>query len=184
MNWVDLVIVAVIAWFTLRAFANGLIREAVGFIAVILGILLAGFLYDDLSRNLDFLISDVPTRNLVSFAAIFLGVVMIGQIVGQLLKQTASLLMLGPIDHVGGAAFGFLKGILLVQVALIAFAVFPAIEFISRGVDDSRLAEFFLDTIPIAGIGLPAEFDTPLEDLETWRDRLTALLGAGSSRIP
>ncbi len=176
MSWIDLVIVGVLAWFTFRAYANGLIREGVTLIAVILGVLLAGYLYDDLSNNLDFLIDDEPTRNLLSFGAIFIGIVVAGQIAGNLLKTTASLLLLGPLDHLGGAVFGFLKGLILVQVALIAFAVFPAMEFVSRGVDDSRLAPFFLETIPLAGFGLPGEFDTPLEDLELWRERLSALL--------
>lgn len=184
MNWVDLVIVAVLALVTFRGFANGLIREAVTLVAVVLGILLAGFLYDDLSRNLDFLISDEPTRNLLSFAAIFVGIVVAGQIAAILLKTAAALFLLGPLDHAGGAVFGFLKGILLVQMALIGFAVFPAIEFVSRGVDDSRLAEFFLDDMPIANIGLPGEFDTPLEDLAQWRDRLTALIEATPSLRP
>jgi membrane protein required for colicin V production len=182
LSWVDLVIVAVLALVTFRAFVNGLIREVVTLVAVIFGVLIAGFLYDDLSANLEFLINDDPTRDLISFIAIFAGIVVAGQIGGTLLKQTAGLLLLGPLDHVGGAVFGFIKGILLVQMALIAFAVFPAVEFISRGVDDSRLAPFFLETIPIAGVGLPSEFDTPLDDLEVWRERLAALLR--SERLP
>lgn len=178
MSWVDLIIVAVIAWFTFRAYFNGLIREVVTLGAVIVGAILAGLFYDNLADNLDFLIDSQTTRRLISFAAIFVGIVVAGHLLAAILKQTAALLLLGPIDHIGGAVFGFLKGLILVQVALIAFAVFPAIETVSRGVDDSRLAPFFLETLPFAGFGLPSEFDLPLDQLDDWRRTLGAIRGS------
>jgi membrane protein required for colicin V production len=178
LSWVDLIIVAVIAWFTFRAYSNGLIREVVTLGAVIIGAILAGLFYDNLADNLDFLIESQTTRRLISFAAIFIGIVVAGHLLAAILKTTAALLLLGPIDHIGGAVFGFIKGLILVQVALIAFAVFPAIETVSRSVDDSRLAPFFLETLPFAGFGLPSEFDLPLDQLDEWRRTLGAIRGA------
>ena len=176
MNWVDLLIVAFIAWMTFRGFQSGLIRQVVRVVAIIAGIVLAGLLYDDLSANLDFLIDDVTTRNLVSFVAIVAGMVIAGTVLAQLLKTTAGILMLGPIDSIGGGVLGFIRGVLYVQVALFVLAVFPANESLSKGVADSSVAAYFLDTVPVISIALPSEFDHPGDQLQEWRERLSALL--------
>jgi len=175
MNWVDLLIAAVIAWTTFRGFSVGLIRQTVMLLAVVAGIFLGGMLYDDLAENLDFLIEDATTRNLVGFGAIVIGTMIAGSVLAAVLKTTASLLLLGPIDSIGGAVVGFVRGLLYVQLALIAFAVFPASEVAAKAVDDSRLAPLFLDRLPLAEIGLPSEFADPLEQLEAWREALGAL---------
>lgn len=177
MNWLDLLIVASIAWSAFRGFSTGLIRQVVWFLALVVGVLAAGLLYDDLSANLDFVISDSTTRNLVAFAAIVLGAVLAGAVIGQVLKATASLLLLGPLDSFGGAALGFVRGVVTVQVALILFAVFPAQEAVSSAIAESTLAPYFLDNLPAPG--LPGEFSNPLEQLDRWREQFGALIPDG-----
>lgn len=176
MNWVDLLIAGAIAWTTFRGLRTGLIRQVVWLVAVFAGLLLAGQLYDDLSANLDFVIEDETTRNLVSFAAIILGSVVAGMVLGEVLRTTATLLMLGPVDSIGGALVGLVRGLVYVQLALIAFAVFPANDDLARGIDDSSMAPFFLDDIGFVGAVLPSEFEDPTDQLEDWRERFGALL--------
>ena len=176
MNWVDLLIAGAIAWTTFRGLRTGLIRQAVWLVAVLLGLLLAGTLYEDLSANLDFVIDDETTRNLVAFIAIIVGSVIAGMVAGEVLRTTATLLMLGPLDSLGGAVIGFLRGLVYVQLALTAFAVFPANETLAKGIDDSTLAPFFLDEIGFVNRVLPSEFQDPMGQLETWRERLGAFM--------
>ena len=170
MNWVDLLIVAVIAFTAFRAFSNGLVRELVTLVALVLGVVLAGLFYDDLAANLGFVIDDAPTRGLIAFVAIVAGIAVAGHVIGLVLRGAAALLMLGPLDHIGGAVFGVVKGIVLVGVALIAVSVFPAQETVSRGVADSRLAPYFLERLPLVQMALPGEFSNPLDQLERWRE--------------
>lgn len=170
MNWVDLAIVAIIAWSAFRAFRTGLVRELTALVAVIAGIFLAGALSDDLSDNLDFLISDPETRNLAAFVAIFAGTLIAGQVLSAVLSDVAGMLLLGPLDHIAGALFGFLQGILIVQVLLIGAAVFPAATSVSSAVDDSTLADFFLDSLPSVDQLLPERFRDPMGQLERWRE--------------
>lgn len=176
MNWVDLLIAGLIAWTTFRGLRTGLIRQVVWLIAVVLGIVLAGQLYDDLSANLSFVMDPGPTRDLVAFGAIVLGAVLAGIVVGEFLRTTASILMLGPIDSLGGALVGLLRGVIYVQLILVALAVFPANDTLTRGVDESTLAPFFLDEIGFVNVGLPSEFNDPLDQLDRWRGALGALL--------
>jgi membrane protein required for colicin V production len=175
VHWLDLVIVAAIAWVTFSAFSRGLIREVVTLAAFVVGAIVAGMLFDDLSANLAFLIDDETTRNLIAFGALFLGVVVLGQIVGGALKRTAALLMLGPFDHLGGAAFGFVKGVVLVEVALIAVSVFPISSEVAAAVDESTLAPVFLERAPVVEVALPPEFENALDTLRQWQVNAAAV---------
>lgn len=170
MNWVDLVIVAIIAWSAFRAFRTGLVRELTSLIAVVAGIFLAGALSGKLSENLDFLISDAPTRNLVAFIAIFAGTLIAGQVLSAFLSDVAGMLLLGPLDHIAGAIFGLVQGILIVQMLLIGLAVFPAAASVSSAVDDSKLADVFLDSLPSVDRLLPERFRDPMDQLQKWRE--------------
>jgi membrane protein required for colicin V production len=143
-------------------------------VAMLAGAVLAGAFYDDLSHNLEFLTDDEKIRNLASFAALLISALIIGQLIAGTLRKTAHLLMLGPFDHLGGAAFGFVKGVILVEVALIAIAVFPPSETVANAVDESTLAPVFLERVPIAEFTLPDEFKNALDKLHEWKEALPA----------
>src|ERR1700682_5303269 len=52
MNWLDVVVILLLAGFTLAAYSSGLIREVITLVAVIAGILIAGALYQRLGADL------------------------------------------------------------------------------------------------------------------------------------
>jgi len=165
MHILDLVIVAVVAWFTFSAFSRGLIREVVTAIAIFGGAILAGQFYDDLSNNLEFLTDDDTLRNFGSFIAIFVGIIVLGQVAAIVLKRFAALLLLGPFDHLGGALFGFLKGAVIVEVVLILLTAFPVASSLQQAINDSVLAPVFLDGLPVMLNLLPGEFSDAVDAL-------------------
>ncbi len=167
MHWLDLIIVAVISWLTYRAFTVGLIREVVTTAAVILGAVLAGHFYSELSADIAFAIEDETWRDFVAFASIFIGVIVIGQVGASLLRRAASVLLLGWVDRIGGAAFGFAQGFLLVEVALFASITFPVSSAVDAAIEASLLAPVFIDTIPVLLEFLPDEFTSAVEGLST-----------------
>ncbi|MXZ47230.1 MAG: CvpA family protein [Chloroflexi bacterium] len=167
MHWLDLVVVAVISWLTYRAFTVGLIREVVTTAALILGAILAGQFYAELSDDIAFAVEDETWRDFVAFASIFIGVVVIGQIGAMLLRRAAAVLLLGWADRIGGAAFGFAQGFLLVEVALFAILTFPISSELDAAVEASLLAPIFLDTLPVLLGLLPPEFESAVEMLSS-----------------
>ena len=169
MNWLDLLIVGILAWTTFRAFSAGLIREVVTLLALVAGVALAGAFYDDLSANLQFVIADPMMRQLAAFGAIFLGTVIAGHVIAAVMHSAASLLFLGPLNRIGGAAFGLVKGLLLVQVLLVAVSVFPAQATVSKAAGESTLAPTFLRFTPTIRAALPREFQDPLGQLSRWQ---------------
>jgi membrane protein required for colicin V production len=165
MHWLDLVIVAIIAWLTFRALSVGLIREVVTAVAVVGGALLAGHFYSELADDIAFAIEDQTWRELAAFGSIFIGVVVAGQILAALLQRAAALLLLGPVDRVGGAAFGFLKGVLVVEILLFASLTFPVSSDLDHAIDDSTLAPVFVDGFPVLLQILPDEFQAAVDSM-------------------
>ena len=164
LHWLDLFIVAIIAWLTLRALSVGLIREVVTSVAVVGGAILAGHFYAELAGDIAFAIEDETWREFVAFAAIFVGVVVIGQIAASLLHRASRLLLLGAVDRFGGAAFGFLKGVVIVEVLLLAAITFPVSSAIDQALEDSLIAPVFIDGLPLIQRMLPSEFERAAEE--------------------
>ena len=165
MHWLDLVIVAIVAWLTLRAMSVGLIREAATVVAVVGGAILAGRFYSELADDIAFAIEHETWRELAAFGAIFAGCVVLGQIAAEGLRRVSVLLLLGPFDRIGGAAFGFLKGVLVVEVLLLAGLAFPVSGVVDEAIRESALAPAFIDGFPVLLELLPPEFREAAERL-------------------
>lgn len=162
MNWLDIVIIATLAWFAFAGLSAGILRESVTLLGTVAGVILAGQLYKRLADDLTIFTSSTRAANIAAFIAIFAAVFLAGQIAALLLKRTASLLMLGPLDHLAGLAFGLVKGFVVIEGALILFAGYR-IDIITRGMDGSLLTPFFLDGLPLLLNVLPGEFRAAVE---------------------
>jgi len=162
MNWLDIAIALIIATFTLSAFSSGLIREVVTLVSAVTGVVFAGLFYDELARDVLVFIHDKDSARFFAFLALLGSVYLTGQLIAMMLKQMASLLLLGWVDRVGGAAFGFLKGLVVVEVLLILLVTFPQIG-LQEDIDGSALASVFLDAIPLLLVLLPDEFERAVD---------------------
>ena len=161
MNWLDIVIVLVIAFFATSAFRAGLIREVVTLVSVVVGIVIAGIFYDDLARDVLVFIDDKDARQVVGFLVLLGAVYLAGQLVAVMLKQAAALLFLGWADHAGGALFGLMKGLIVVEVLLIAFVTFDV--GLRDAIDGSAFASVFLDARSVVLFVLPDEFEQAVD---------------------
>jgi membrane protein required for colicin V production len=162
MNWLDFAIIFVIIGFVAAAYAAGLIREAVTLVAAVLGIILAGLLYDNLAADILVFMDNEDAAQALAFLILVGAVYLFGQIVALLLSRTASLLMLGWADHAGGAVFGLLKGLLVVQALLIVLAAYPSLGM-KDAVAGSELAPYFVDDADVLLHVLPHNFDSRIQ---------------------
>ncbi len=163
MNWLDFLILALIAWFTLTAYLSGLIRETVALAAVVLGVVLAGLFHDDVARNLATLGGGGAGAEVGAFLGIFVTVALLGWIASRFLRKIAHLFLLGWADHAAGALFGFIKGIVIIQAVTIIFVLQPTFGM-ADVIADSTIGSFFLDTTPVVRALLPGNFDAALQD--------------------
>jgi len=161
MNWLDIVIILIVAFFAATAFSAGLIRELVTLVSVVVGIAVAGLFYDDLARDVLVFIDNKDTANIVAFLMLLGAIYLAGQLIAIMLKQVTAILLLGWADRLGGALFGLLKGLVVVEMLLIAFVTFDV--GLDDAIDDSGLASVFLDAIPVLLLILPNEFEQAVD---------------------
>ncbi len=162
MNWVSLVIVVIVVLLTWRAFHRGFLRELVGLTALILAVPIAGVFHDDLIPKVEPLVENSLASALISFLAILIGVILAGQLISFLLRRSVDVLNLGAADRIAGAAFGFLQGVLLCQVLLIALVNFPKPDVLTH-IDDSPIATRLIEGSDFVLPILPNEFDEAVE---------------------
>ena len=171
MNWLTVVLALLIGFLTYRAYRNGFVQEFVSLAAVVLSIPLAGIFYDNMFPKVQPIVDDETLASLISFLAIMGGVIIGGQLAAHLLKGFVHALNLGFIDTVGGTLFGFIKGVVISQVLLVALVTFPKPD-IQDSIDESPLATQLLEGAPIVLTVLPSHFH---DTLATFLDGATTL---------
>ena len=156
MSWLDLVIVVVLvvgAFFGLRM---GIIKAILSLAGVIVGVVLAGQYYVALADVLPFFSETSSAAKIVAFAIILIVVMVIAVVLARLLKWAASVMMLGWVNHLGGAALGLVLGAIFCG-ALLAIWV----KWMGAGdtITASMIAPVLLDKFPGVLALLPEEFD-------------------------
>ncbi len=119
MNFVDIILVIPLIWFTYKGFTKGLIIELTSLAALILGIyasmhfsgFASGFLIDHVKMEPKYI-------TIVSFAITFIVVVILVFIVGNLAEKIINMLFLGFFNKVIGAIFGLLKISLIISTLI------------------------------------------------------------------
>ena len=155
MNWLDLVIIVLIAIATLIGLRIGIIRAVLSLVGVIVGVLLAGRFYSALAGGLTFIPQETLAK-IVAFAIILVGVMLVAGVFASVLKWIASVVMLGWVNRLGGAMLGLVLGAIFCSSLLAIWAKFPSI---AGPVAESGLASLLLDRFPMVLALLPREFD-------------------------
>ena len=155
MHWLDIVIIVAIAIATFLGLKMGLIKAVLSLAGLIIGVILAGRYYVPLSEQLAF-IPQASVARVVAFAIILIGVVIIAVVLARLLKWVTSVVMLGWVNHLGGAIFGLFLAAMFCSALLVAWIKFFGLTEI---IAESSLATILLGLLPIVLALLPDEFD-------------------------
>jgi membrane protein required for colicin V production len=143
VNWLDWVIIGFIALSVIGGFREGFVRLGIGFAALIVGFIAATWFY---GLAADPLVPYVKTRtlaNLLGFSLIFVGVLVTGSLVAALIARVFKLVGLSPVDRVLGAAFGFVRGALVIVIATMCLMAF-APNSLPAAVETSDLAPYVI----------------------------------------
>jgi membrane protein required for colicin V production len=165
VNWLDLLIVAGLAWFTWSAYRSGLVSECITLASIILALPIAGIFYEDLAVKLEDIFGGNTADRVAAFLMVFLAVVLAGQLAAIAARQVMQVLHVGWADRSAGALFGFMKGLLIAEALLILFVTYPEPD-IRREVRESPVASFLVEDVPLAKMLLPSEFEASLDSAE------------------
>lgn len=123
-NWVDLVLLVILAVTALFGIMKGFIRQIIGILAVVVGLILAVNYYSHASNFFIRWIDNRTITHFMGFIVIFIIVLCLGGVLSFLFSKA----MKGPlkfVNHVLGGGLGLLKGILICGVVVFAMLVFP-----------------------------------------------------------
>ena len=154
MNWLDIVIIIVIAIPAILGLKTGIIKASFSLAGLILGVILAGHYYVPFSEQLSALSPAIA--RIVAFAIILVGVWVIAILLSGLVERAVAMMLLGWVNRLVGAVFGFVVGAILCSALLAIWVKFLGIQSF---IVDSALATILLDRFPMVLALLPDEFN-------------------------
>jgi membrane protein required for colicin V production len=161
MNPLDWFLAILLTYSVVRAAMRGFFQEAFALAGLVAGFLLACWFYQDAAKRLAGLITAAPLAQLAGFLLILAATMVVAALLGKLLRKTASVVGLGFMDRLLGAAFGLARGALLGVVILsIVTAFLPTGEWMK----DSLLAPYFLRAAHAVSFVMPSDLKRRLYD--------------------
>lgn len=154
LNILDVVLLSVIALFTLRGALRGFLDEVTGLVGILGGVWLAGRYYGELGR----IFSQYTASQWVYIVAYVLILCMVMFVISMISRALHSFLKMAYADwinHLAGAAVGGLKGFLIcaVMVTLLTYFINDA-DFIKK----SRMIQPIKETIVVFKQFLPEQY--------------------------
>jgi len=124
MNPLDWMLAALLVYSTIRAAMRGLVRELFALGGLLVGFLLACWYYRNVAEFLRGLVNSEPLADFCAFLLIASVVMIAATVIGSLVRRAATAVGLSPLDRLGGAAFGAVRGIVLGAALLLAVTAF------------------------------------------------------------
>lgn len=146
---IDIIISIILLYFIFEGYKKGFVKQT----ATIVGILVS--LYLAITRYIEFQEFIRPYLNVsetflqfISFAIIFIGVNIIIQILSNVFEKMTDNAFIKPVNQVGGALFGLLKGAVLVYFLLLILSEIPY-QSLTETLEQSFFADKFLSFTPL-----------------------------------
>jgi membrane protein required for colicin V production len=143
LSVLDWLILFVVLMSVLGAIGQGFFYELFSFAGVIAGYLIAAWQYPRVADFYAHYVNSPWAADIAGFFTIFVVVVLLGGVVGKMARWAVREVGLRWFDRVLGGLFGFLKGVVICTVIVIALAAFSPT---SSWLRDSRIAPFMLAT--------------------------------------
>lgn len=147
MILLDIFIWAVLAFFVVKGFSKGLVREACSLLGFVTGGWAAFRYYSSLSQGMRAIINLPPlVAHVFSFLLIFMLLGILFYFLGHLLTVVLKVMLLGVINRFGGIVFGFLEGGFILCMILYLGTTRPVPDKVKGFISRSRTAQAFAST--------------------------------------
>jgi len=165
VNWLDYVFLAILLFSSVMSARKGFSREIIGLTAALFSLVLGMWFYGLAGSFLLPYASSARLANLAGFLLVVFAVLLLGWMLGWIVNRFLRTIGLSFFDRLLGAAFGFIRGLLVAIALLTAYMAFgPQVDSktVSASVLNSRIAPYVLDAshlfVAIAPMELKASF--------------------------
>jgi membrane protein required for colicin V production len=142
MNWLDIVLLLVLAISVVTSFRKGFTREVIGLVAVVVALAAGTWFYGMAGAFLLPYVSSPTLAHLAGFFLVFFGVILLGGLVSHLAGRFLRVTGLSIFDHLLGAGFGLLRGVLISVALILGIMAFSRGDGPPVSVVNSRIAPY------------------------------------------
>jgi len=157
MNWLDVILLIILAGSVIGSFRKGLSRQVIRLAAVVLGIFLGAYYYGKLAVYLRPHVNTQLAADLGGFLIVFCAVLLLGGMVSWIVGKFLRVTGLTIVDHLLGAAFGLLRGVLVAVALLMGVMAFSKDDTPPRAVVESRIAPYISQASRVFAAMAPQE---------------------------
>ena len=161
MQWIDWVIVIIMAAAMIGGMSQGFFRSACGLAGLLIGLAVASWNYGRVAKIFLPLGKLHAVADAIGFLLVALLVMAIFGILGAILAKAFRLIGLGCLDSLAGAIFGFFQGVILVTLGILALAAFfPDTQWL----ENARLPKLFFGACHLSTHVSPGELAHRVRD--------------------
>jgi membrane protein required for colicin V production len=123
MNWLDIILLVILILTAIIGIFKGLVKQVIGLVAVIAGLVLASLYYEGTAGMFGTFIKNTLLSNFLGFLLIFVVVLIAGGILAHLITKAIK----GPlalVNRLFGGVFGAVKGVLICGILVFALFTF------------------------------------------------------------
>ncbi len=142
MNWLDIVLLLIVAASIITCFRKGFAREIIGLVSVILALLAGIWFYGIPAGYLLPYLSSREAANFAGFFVVFCAILAMGWVAGLVVGKFLRVTGLSIFDHVLGAVFGLVRGTLIAVALVMGLMAFSAADRPPNAIVNSRAAPY------------------------------------------
>ena len=162
MNWWDIILLVILAYFVYRGARAGFIMTIAWFIGIVGGAWVAGHYYSNLAQIIIERIGvSVMTAIVVSFIVLYIAANIVISIIARIITMVFRLIPLATTtNRLIGAFVGLLEGALFIGLILWVMSLFPIQTAWAKSLDQSQVAKYFIATSKYVQPLLPKELSS------------------------
>ena len=157
MNWLDAVLLVILAASVFASFRKGFSREVIGFVAVILALLLGSWFYGTAGALFTPYLSSPAAAHFAGFLVVFCSVLLLGAVISAIVGKFLKITGLSIFDHLLGAGFGLARGVLIAVALILGLMAFSPSGHPPASVVHSRTAPYVVDAARLVASIAPHE---------------------------
>jgi len=187
MNWLDVVLLLILAASVFTSFRKGFSREIIGLVAVVLAMALGIWFYGTAGAVFEPYLSSPSAAHFAGFVVVFCAVLLVGALVSAIVGKFLRVTGLSFFDHILGAGFGLARGVLIAVALVTGVMAFSPPGHPPSAVVQSRIAPYAVDGARVVSSVAPHELregfhKTYTEVKSAWGKAVEQLPGA--DRLP
>ncbi len=175
MNWLDILLGAILLLSMLSGFRKGFARTGIGIGATIIGILCGLWFYRTIGAFLNNYIASRTAANVIGFLIVFAAVISLGSLIAWLIEKLLKVVQLSWLNRLLGGVLGLVQGALAGAMIILLMMAFSTKE--PHSVANSRLAPYVIGSAKVIASAAPHEvregFDRSYRKVhEMWAEAL------------